>query len=408
MPSSNISRRNFLKGAAAGAAVAGAVAASDYWGGDYLPPGECEENPYVDIFEGKVFIYPSGEADADQPNIQDVLADPGLPKDIHLMPRTKDGQHMPFKLPCCEQSNSLVVSRDVNIIGQAHPNGLRTIIEGGYIAFECHEQVDPPSLSISKVSFQNQMFGAVYGYFNDFGFDGSEVSSLPMPPPSPESLPMPPPEPGYGLFLENVSGNLQIKNSSITNIGGIVCKGAQNASITNTNIRSTLTSLYLQNVANASIKDNSFDNYNRGLANIILDGNSSMNEIKNGKISGNALFGILILGEGNPDNNKILNVDLKKFGLEKTIGAHEFLSVAAVAIDPLMEGNIRNTVVKAGPGFVSSLPMPPPRGIVIDNGINSSIDKKMYLASEPTYPDIFFDSLSAFRYRIDEPFGIIE
>ena len=400
MNPNQMSRRGFIRSAAIGATVAGIASA------DYFPPEVPGENEFIEIKSNQVIIYPSGFAEIDQTNIQGVMNDSTLPKNIYLKSGKKNGAIESFKLPCCDEYNSLVVSRDIILTGQSSPNGNGTVIEGGYIAFENHVQENPPSLLISKISFQNQMFGAVYGYFNDFGFDGSEVSSLPMPPPSPESLPMPPPEPGYGLFLENVSGNLQIKNSSITNIGGIVCKGAQNASITNTNIRSTLTSLYLQNVANASIKDNSFDNYNRGLANIILDGNSSMNEIKNGKISGNALFGILVLGEGNPDN-KILNVDLKKFGLEKTIDAHEFLSVAAVAINPLMEGNIRNTVVKAGPGFVSSLPMPPPRGIVIDNGINSSIDKKMYLASEPTYPDIFFDSLSAFRYRIDEPFGII-
>ena len=116
----------------------------------------------------------------------------------------------------------------------------------------------------------------------------------------------------------------------------------------------------------------------------------------------------MILGEGNPDSNRILNIDMKEFGLERKIDTDEFLSVAFVAIDPLMDGNVQNTFVKAGPGFVSSLPMPPPRGIVIDNGINSTIDKKLNIPAEPIYPDIFIDALSAFRYQIDTPFGEIE
>jgi len=417
MNPSDISRKNFIKSAAAG--MGAAAAASAYFNGSDTNPNnpfdfyDWENNGYVEIKKNQVVLYPSGFPEVDQMNIQGLIDDISLPNKIYMKSKAKDGDSLSFKLPCCDEYNSIIVSRNIWIIGQSSPKGNGTTIEDGYAAFEWLIDENPPSLHIEKVAFRNQQFTAVYGYFNDFSLDGGEVSVNPMPPPSPEVNPMPPPDPQYGIFLEKVYGSMEIKNSSITNIGGIVCKKAARASITNTRITSTLAGIYLADVQNSQIKDNVIDNYNAGFANIILDGPSSMNEIKGGKFVGNALFGALILSKEESSGNSVLSVDMKKFGLDKFEG--QYLSVAGVGIIPLFEGSVNGTTVKAGPGSVSVNPMPPPapevnpmpppRGIVINSGTDSHIDKRLFIPSDIELPPIFYDALTPFKMQIGDPFG---
>jgi hypothetical protein len=406
-----ISRKRFLKSAAVGAAAASGIASADYF-----PPGPGPD-PDGNVVEkkNKVIVYPTGDSYADYLNLKEAISDyPEYPSEIHLMDKSKTGEKTSFVLPAeydpdcplCEGYMGIELTRDVKIIGQ----GKDAKVEGGMIAFASY---DDYSLSIKNLNFVNQEFSAVYGYFDNLVFKNNNVSVNPMPPPSPDVNPMPPPEPTYGLFLQDITNYLEIKNCSITNLAGIVCKGANDLVISNNIFLSTMTAIYLANVSNAKIKDNKMDlynmaaTYNSGFANIIIDQGSSSNEIKNGKISGDPYFGILILGEDNPTNNDVFSINMKKFGGNGTI--------AAVAIDPLLEGNVSNTIVKAGPGSVSVNPMPPPspevnpmpppKEIVLDNGTDSKIDKKFQVNPPDIYlPPIFYDSLSSFRYKIEDPF----
>lgn len=377
MSKAHMSRRGFIKRAAVGAAAASGMAAADY-----LPPGGEPDGNVVE-HPNKVVVYPTGVEDADWANLEYSINE--FQKDVHLMDRSKNGVKMNFKLPTCDQCDGYLgveITRDVNIIGHGNPKGANATIEGGLIAFADYGH---HNVSIQKVSFLNQEFSAVYGSFNDFVFKGNQVAVDPMPLP----------EPSYGVFLEEVTNSMQILKNEIKNQTGFVCKGATSGKISQNRIESAVCGVYASGVQNTSLKGNVVDVYNGGLAGFILDGTASNNEVKAGKLKGEPYFGAVVLGSGNPTNNRFLMIDVKQLDCTE----------ASIGINPLNIENVYDTIVKGGPGSVSvdPMPLPKPRDKVLDNGIGSQITHYGEVLTGAA-SEGFASLLESFRWLVEYPF----
>jgi hypothetical protein len=337
-------------------------------------------------------IYPVGEPYADQANLDFALENTDFPKDIVLMDQNLQGKITNFLLPSdpeCTCYRPIDVRRDIGITGSRSPNGKGPIIEGGCIAFsgKWNEEDAYYNLSINKVSFLNQSFAAVSGHFNDFIFKENLVSNDPLPPPAPN----------FGVYIESTSNLLQIKNNTFATYTGIVCNGTDKGDISFNSIRAIDCGIYLTNSQNSIVKGNVAQitglGSGPGFANIILDGTSGNNKIEIGKLSGNAFFGMMVLGSGESGFNSILMMDVKNLDC----------TIASIGIDPLGNGTVNNTTIKGGPGSVSNDPLPPPRGIVLDNGLNTQVALYRKTISGTELPDGFATQLDYFYSKLNAP-----
>jgi len=384
-----MSRRNFIRRSAAQAAALSGLAAAS----GYRPERETvplQPDPDIQVHGNAVFVYPSGHSATDYANLQLVVSSTYYPKNICLMASSRSGIDEGFVLP---EGASIILTRDgLEITGNGNPNGRNATIREGYIAFRNSGSFSV-SVSISKITFLNQDFGAVYGHFEDFIFENNQVAVDPMPPPNPN----------YGIFLESVSRMLRIRNNEFLGWTGIVCKAAGMGEISFNMINSIDCGIYASDILNAELKGNivnvsdpGFDTY--VLANIIIGAGSDNSIIKAGKLEGSPYFGIVLLGRAseNSGGNQILMLDVKNLNC----------SLASVAINALNQGTLSDIIVKAGPGSVGVDPMPPPdpRKTVLDNGYHTSAIGFAHVENGMGLPEEFRSGLENFLFKIEYPF----
>ena len=350
MSDPRISRRNFIRGAAVGAAAfSGLAAAGDYSPPDVIPPGA---NPNIIAHPDKIIVYPTGNQDWDFQSLQSAFSE-YTQKKIILMDRTIGGIPKDFVLG---DGYAVEVTRDASLIG--YGNGSKIL--GGYAAFMDDGILH--NLSIQKIFFQGQSTAAVLGNFNKIDIVSSGVNPDPVP------------YPACG-FVIACNGSINLVNNTIqhTWLGIFVGGAPQGGRINSQRIISDECGIYLSGATTyffnsllyLDISGNHIACSNGALSNIILNGGAIGNKITGNKFLGNSLIANVFIGTDASD-----------------------------------------TMVRTGAGSVSGgvNPEPVPKPLIIDLGLNSDIKGNFIMHNSISPEDM--ERIISMEYIIQGLFNI--